>query len=111
MREEQISRLPKDLDRLRQGDIRVPTRGHQPVGALLPEEGRVGQVRPRPHPKIAHIRAWLICYQYPSKQSERAVASIGFGNGNAVQMVPTRTMQVGRNVQCDLCFSWDGQSS
>src|SRR5215813_8947769 len=60
MPEEQISRLPKDLDRLRQGDIRVPTRGHQPVGALLPEEGRVGQVRPKPHPKIAHIRAWLI---------------------------------------------------
>src|SRR2546427_13110409 len=41
------------------------------VGTLPPEEGRVGQVRPRPHPKIAHVRAWLVCYQYPGEQRDR----------------------------------------
>jgi hypothetical protein len=62
MREEEIARLPHDLDRLRQRDVRVPTRGHKTVGTLFPEEGLMGQVRSRPHPKIAHVRAWLVCY-------------------------------------------------
>ena len=111
MREEEITRLPHNLGWLRQRDVRVPTRGHEPVGTLFPEEGCMGQVRPRPHPKIAHVRAWLVCYQYSGEQSERARASIGFGNGHAVQMVPTRAMWVGRNVQRDLCLPRDGQSS